>query len=146
MEQFIPFRKIENRMYTCLILIKDKSPLRSVFMSVNHSHDKVPYIQNPIDQPGYVHHQPASHSPIYPITGIPQPTNYSTNLDPVFVQHISRHQGQKVALVTTAGRVEGEVAGVAVDHVQINLDDRSLHIRLSQVIWFEGPLASYRER
>ncbi|MFD2215770.1 DUF2642 domain-containing protein [Metabacillus endolithicus] len=114
-------------------------------MSENHSHDKVPYIQNPIDQPGYVHHQPAAHSPIYPITGIPQPTNYSTNLDPVFVQHISRHQGQKIALVTTAGRVEGEVAGVAVDHVQINLDDRALHIRLSQVIWFEGPLASYRE-
>ncbi|MBM7605531.1 hypothetical protein JOC75_003554 [Metabacillus crassostreae] len=104
---------------------------------------KVPYIQNPIVQPGYIHNQPATHSLIYSFAGIPQPTNYSTNLDPVFVQHLSRHQGQLVALVTTAGRVEGEVAGVAVDHVQLNTEDRSLHIRLSQIIWFEGPKASY---
>lgn len=107
------------------------------------SQHKVPYIQNPIVQPGYVHNEPATHSHTYPISGIPQPTNYSTSLDPVFIQHISRHQGQKIAIVTTAGRVEGEVAGVAVDHVQLNLEDRSLHIRISQIIWFEGPLASY---
>ncbi|WP_263862284.1 YuzF family protein [Bacillus aerolatus] len=49
-----------------------------------------------------------------------------------------------MALMTTAGRIEGINAGVAVDHIQMNLEDRSLHIRISQIVYFEGPLASYR--
>jgi hypothetical protein len=101
-------------------------------------------VQKPIDQPGYVNHMPAMHTQICPIMGVPQPTQYVTHLDPVFVQHLSRHQGQKMALMTTAGRIEGINAGVAVDHIQINLEDRSLHIRISQIIYFEGPLTSYR--
>lgn len=104
---------------------------------------KVPYIQNPIVQPAFIHNQPATHSLIHSFAGLPQPSYYSTNLDPVFIQHLSRHQGQKIALVTTVGRVEGELAGVAVDHLQLNTEDRSLHIRLSQIIWFEGPKATY---
>jgi hypothetical protein len=69
---------------------------------------------------------------------------YFTQLDPVFIQHMSRHQGQEIALMTTDERVEGVLAGVAVDHVQLNLKDRAIHIRISQIIYFEGPLASYR--
>ncbi|WP_242447725.1 hypothetical protein [Priestia endophytica] len=45
------------------------------------------YHQNLVDQPGYVNHMPAFHSPIYPIAGVPQPNQYVTGLDPVFVQH-----------------------------------------------------------
>ncbi|MBZ5753213.1 DUF2642 domain-containing protein [Metabacillus rhizolycopersici] len=101
-------------------------------------------VQKPSDQPGYVNHMPAMHTQICPIMGVPQPTEYVTHLDPVFVQHLSRHQGQRMALMTTAGRIEGINAGVAVDHIQINLEDRSLHIRISQIIYFEGPLTSYR--
>ncbi|MEK3720656.1 DUF2642 domain-containing protein [Paenibacillus sp. FSL H8-0034] len=33
---------------------------------------------------------------------------------------------------------------VAVDHIQMDLEDRSLHIRISQIVYFEGPLASCR--
>ncbi|GAB6988567.1 DUF2642 domain-containing protein [Paenibacillus pini] len=100
--------------------------------------------QNPIDQPGCINQMPAVHSQIYPIAGIPQPTEYVTHLDPVFVQHLSRHQGQRIGIMTSVGRVEGINAGVAVDHIQINLEDRSLHIRISEIVYFEGPLASYR--
>ncbi|WP_404457136.1 DUF2642 domain-containing protein [Oceanobacillus kapialis] len=85
--------------------------------------------QNPIDRPGYVNQMPAAHTKIYPVQAVPQPTAYMTQLDPVFVQHLSRHQGQHIALMTTAGRIEGINAGVAVDHIQINVEDRSLHIR-----------------
>nr|WP_245339261.1 DUF2642 domain-containing protein [Paenibacillus shirakamiensis] len=42
-------------------------------------------------------------------------------MDPVFVQYTSRYQGQKFACMTTAGRVEGVLAGVAVDHIHINV-------------------------
>ncbi|ANE48827.1 hypothetical protein SY83_09835 [Paenibacillus swuensis] len=100
--------------------------------------------QKPIDQPAYVGQMASVHSPIIPILGVPQPNVYVTDLDPVFVQHMSRHQGQPFAVMTTVGRIEGILAGVAVDHIQINLDDRSVHIRIAQIVYFEGPLASYR--
>jgi hypothetical protein len=96
----------------------------------NHQNEKVHASQYPIDQPYYVNTMPAGHSPIYPIAGIPQPNQYITNLDPVFIQHLSRHQGQRIAVMTTVGRIEGVIAGVGVDHIQINLEDRSLHIRV----------------
>ncbi|MFH5184730.1 DUF2642 domain-containing protein [Paenibacillus sp. TAB 01] len=100
--------------------------------------------QKPIDQSAYVGQMPAVHSPIVPISGVPQPNLYMTLLDPVFLQHISRHQGQQIALMTTAGRLQGQLAGVGADHVQLNLEDRSLHIRIQHIVYFEGPLASYR--
>jgi len=105
---------------------------------------QVPHKMNPVDQPACVGYRPAAHSPIVPVMGIPQPGSYITHLEPVFIQHMSRHQGQFIALMTSAGRVEGELAGVGIDHVQLNLKDRSLHIRISQIIYFEGALASYR--
>lgn len=101
-------------------------------------------VHNPIDQPGYINQIPTTHTPIYPITGVPQPNAYVTPLDPVFVQHISRHQDQPISVMTTAGFIKGILAGVAVDHIQINLEDRSVHIRISHIVYFEGPLASYR--
>ncbi|WP_110926858.1 DUF2642 domain-containing protein [Bacillus massiliglaciei] len=103
-----------------------------------------PIKQLPVDQPSYLNQTPVHHTPIYPIEGVPQPNQYITQLDPVFVQHLSRHQGQKMAVMTTVGRIEGILAGVAVDHIQINLEDRSLHIRIPHIVYFEGPLASYR--
>ncbi|AIQ40586.1 hypothetical protein R50912_11550 [Paenibacillus sp. FSL R5-0912] len=101
-------------------------------------------LQHPIIQPCNVDRMPAVHTQIYPIPGVPQPTEYVTLLDPVFLQHISRHVGQQCfAVMTTTGRIEGTLAGVGVDHIQINLEDRSLHIRIAQIVYFEGALASY---
>lgn len=99
--------------------------------------------QLPVVQPCYTGNRPAAFSPVVPIPAVPQPTEYITQLEPVFVQHISRHQGQKMVLMTTVGRIEGILAGVGIDHVQINLEDRSLHIRIAQIVYFEGALASY---
>lgn len=112
-------------------------------LSSNNEASKAQNYQNPIVQPGCVDQAKAVHSPIYAIAGIPQPSEYVTHLDPVFIQHISRHQGQRLCLMTTVGRIEGILAGVAVDHIQINLEDRSLHIRIAQIVYFEGALASY---
>lgn len=88
--------------------------LKGTFLTLNKKVSE--YHQNLVDQPGYVNHIPASHSPIYTI-----------------------------AVMTTGGRIEGINARVAVDHIQINLEDRSTHIRISQIIYFEGLLASYRK-
>ncbi|WP_274318785.1 DUF2642 domain-containing protein [Paenibacillus qinlingensis] len=56
---------------------------------------------------------------------------YIKQLDPMFVQHISRHRGQEIAIMTTAGKVEEVLAGIAADHMQLNLKDRAIHIRIS---------------
>ncbi|QJC51276.1 DUF2642 domain-containing protein [Paenibacillus albicereus] len=108
------------------------------------SYYKEPPPQLPIDQPAYVGGWQGACGPIVPIAGVPQPNEYVTSLDPVFVQHISRHQGQPIAVETTCGRIEGLLAGVAVDHIQINRDDRSMHIRIAHIVYFEGPAVSYR--
>lgn len=41
--------------------------------------------------------------------------------------------------MTTAGKVEGILSGVVADHVQLTIgDNKALHIRLAQVVYFEG--------
>ncbi|WP_223292236.1 DUF2642 domain-containing protein [Salipaludibacillus neizhouensis] len=76
---------------------------------------------------------------------MPQPTQYVTPLDPVFVDHLSRHENEQIIVTTTAGKIEGVLTGVAVDHIQLNLsDDKAVHIRVSQIVSFEGFPISYR--
>jgi hypothetical protein len=109
-----------------------------------NGHGGHPQVQQPIDQAAYVGNRPAALTPIVPIHGVPQPSFTTTVVEPAFLQHLSRHQGQRIAIMTSAGRIQGELAGVGADHVQINVEDRSLHIRIPHIIYFEGPLASYR--
>ena len=41
--------------------------------------------------------------------------------------------------MTTAGKVDGILSGVAVDHLQLTVGDhKALHIRLAEVVYFEG--------
>ncbi|MFS0869189.1 DUF2642 domain-containing protein [Paenibacillus xylanilyticus] len=110
----------------------------------NHFDPATHAVQKPVDQPGYVNQKYAMHTPICAITGIPQPGEYVTSLEPVFVQHLSRHQGQTFTIMTTVGEITGVLAGVAIDHIQINAEHRSLHIRIAQIVYFEGPSTSYR--
>lgn len=70
---------------------------------------------------------------------IPQPVNYAALVEPVFTDHLLRHKGAKVVIMTTAGKVEGVLSGVVVDHVQQTIgDNKALHIRLAEVVYFEG--------
>ncbi|MFD2680333.1 DUF2642 domain-containing protein [Bacillus seohaeanensis] len=108
-------------------------------------HQKVPVKLNPVVQPAYVNQLPAPATPISPVPSIPQPTQYVTPLDSVYVDHLSRHQGQHMVVMTTAGKVEGVLTGVAVDHIQLNVsEEKAVHIRISQIVYFEGFPISYR--
>lgn len=98
----------------------------------------------PIVQPAYINQMAAPYSPIYPVPSVPQPTQYITLLDPVFVDHLSRHEGQRIVVVTTAGKLEGVLTGVAVDHIQLSIDEKALHIRIAQIVHFEGLPISYQ--
>lgn len=92
--------------------------------------------------PGYYAYPPPQPIPPYyaPRTpAIPQPAHYATLVEPVFIEHLLRHKGAKVVIMTTAGKVEGILSAVAVDHLQLTVgDNKALHIRLAEVVYFEG--------
>lgn len=98
---------------------------------------------HPIVQPAYVNHQPAACTPICTTPAVPQPTDYVTCLDPVFLDHLSRHQDQRITVRTTVETLEGVLASVAVDHIQLNRHDKAFHIRTAQIVYFEGLPISY---
>lgn len=100
---------------------------------------------HPIVQPAYVNQGPVASTPIYSAVAVPQTNEYVTPFDPVFIDHLSRHQGQHLVVVTTVGQIEGVLTGVAVDHIQLNVsEDRALHIRVAQIVYFEGLPIHYR--
>jgi hypothetical protein len=105
----------------------------------------VPAYLNPIVQPTYVNQMPVTYSPVYPIPVVPQPSQYVTPLDPVYIDHLSRHKGQKITVMTTAGKLEGVLTGIAVDHIQVSIsEERALHIRIAEIVFFEGFPVSYK--
>ncbi|MGG6310341.1 DUF2642 domain-containing protein [Paenibacillus macerans] len=83
-------------------------------------------------------------STIFPVPMVPQPNQYVTRLDPVFVDHLSRHKGRPISLMTTAGKLEGILSGIAIDHVQLSMDHKAIHVRIAQIVYFEGLPVSYR--
>lgn len=94
---------------------------------------------HPIAQPDYVNQSPASYTTIRPVKKIPQPNRYVTNVNPVFLDHLSRHQGLDITVQTTANEVKGKLKDVAIDHIELKLsENRALHIRLDQIVYFEG--------
>lgn len=68
---------------------------------------------------------------------------YVTCLEPVFLDHLSRHQGQRIIVRTTVETLEGVLASVAVDHIQLNRHDKAFHIRTAQIVHFEGLPITY---
>lgn len=105
----------------------------------------IPMPLNPIVQPIYANQMPVSYSPIYPVQSVPQPTQYVTPLEPVYIDHLSRHESQHIVVITTAGKFEGVLTGVAVDHIQLNItEEKAVHIRIAQIVSFEGFPISYR--
>ncbi|WP_145040429.1 DUF2642 domain-containing protein [Paenibacillus sp. Y412MC10] len=69
----------------------------------------------------------------------PQPAHYAALVEPAFIDHLLRHKGAKMVIMTTAGKVEGILSGVAVDHLQLTIgDNKALHLRLAEVVYFEG--------
>jgi len=105
----------------------------------------VPLLLNPIVQPAYVNQMPVSYTPILPVAAVPQSAEYVSSLEPVYIDHLSRHKGQHLVVMTTAGKVEGTLTGVAVDHIQLDVEEgKALHIRIAQIVFFEGMPVSYR--
>ncbi len=116
-----------------------------------HEHDmtsleqKKPVYINPIVQPVEVNQQPTAYTVVQPVSAVPQPNQYVSSLNPIYVDHLSRHKGEHIIVTTTAGKVEGKLTGIATDHIQLTVaEKRALHIRIEQIVFFEGFPISYK--
>lgn len=61
---------------------------------------------------------------------------YSVKFDPIFFDHLLLHLNKKIQVTTTNEKLVGILTGVAVDHLQLTIDDVDYHIRIQHVIYF----------
>lgn len=61
---------------------------------------------------------------------------YIVPTEPVYFEHLLMHVGKTIRVVTTNGTLEGKVTGVAIDHLQLTIDDFNYHIRFPQITYF----------
>ncbi|SDL90443.1 DUF2642 domain-containing protein [Sediminibacillus halophilus] len=124
---------------------RDRSQLKAESEIRDGTPEETPVMLQPIVQPAYINQMPSPTTPVYSVPALPQPTQYMAPFEPVYIDHLSRHQGQQIGVMTTAGKVEGLLSGVAVDHIQLNISKtRAFHIRISQIVYFEGLPITYR--
>lgn len=79
-----------------------------------------------------------SRPPSPPMPGPPSAAQYVTLVEPTFIEHLMKHKGKKIVVTTTAGKLEGILSGIAVDHLQLTLDGKAAHVRIAQTVYFEG--------
>ena len=62
--------------------------------------------------------------------------SYWFAVEPVFMDHLLLHADRRIRLETTAGPLVGVLAGVAPDHVRLDVEGVPHHVRLSQIVYF----------
>ncbi|WP_050182826.1 DUF2642 domain-containing protein [Domibacillus robiginosus] len=61
---------------------------------------------------------------------------YTVQAEPVFLDHLLMHSGKTIQVVTTGGLLTGKLTGVAIDHLQLTIDNVHHHIRYPHIISF----------
>ncbi|MCI3923672.1 YuzF family protein [Paenibacillus sp. TRM 82003] len=61
---------------------------------------------------------------------------YVTKAEPVFLDHLLMQVDQEIAVQTVRETLKGRLAGVAIDHLQLNVNGVPHHIRLEHVVYF----------
>jgi hypothetical protein len=61
---------------------------------------------------------------------------YVIPAEPVFMDHLLMHVEKNIRVKTVEGTLVGKLAGVAVDHIQINVEGVPHHVRLHHIIYF----------
>lgn len=66
------------------------------------------------------------------------PTNCTIILKPKFMEHLKQHIGKKICVMTTAGKLEGILDGVFIDHLAlVPSSHKKHHVLYSQIVYFE---------
>ncbi|MEM1504851.1 DUF2642 domain-containing protein [Domibacillus sp. 8LH] len=61
---------------------------------------------------------------------------YTVTAEPVFLDHLLMHSGKTIQVDTTGGLLTGKLTGVAIDHLQLTINDVHHHIRYPHIISF----------
>jgi cation diffusion facilitator CzcD-associated flavoprotein CzcO len=61
---------------------------------------------------------------------------YTIPTEPVFLDHLLMHMGQRIHVETVTGGLQGVLTGAAVDHLQLTVDGVHFHIRYQHMIYF----------
>lgn len=64
---------------------------------------------------------------------------YTIPTKPVYFDHLLLHLNKTIEVVTTSGPLKGELSGVAIDHLQLTIDDFNYHINYNNVTYFVTP-------
>lgn len=62
---------------------------------------------------------------------------YMIPTEPVFVDHLMMQLNKPITVVTVAETLAGTLTGVAVDHLQLTINDVDHHIRYQHIIYFK---------
>lgn len=69
---------------------------------------------------------------------LPKNIMYTTSVEPKFIEHLMMHKGKTICIVTTAGKLEGMLGDVFIDHATLMSHNKTMHIRLSEIVYFEA--------
>lgn len=61
---------------------------------------------------------------------------YTIPIKPVYFDHLLLHLNKNILVVTLNGPLEGELTGVAIDHLQLTIGDYNYHINYSNITYF----------
>jgi len=67
----------------------------------------------------------------------PKNINYTTTLEPKFIENLIQHKGLMIVITTTVGKLIGTLDNVFIDHVALVVNGKFHHIRLCEIVYFE---------
>ncbi|OCA92842.1 DUF2642 domain-containing protein [Pseudobacillus wudalianchiensis] len=62
--------------------------------------------------------------------------SYTIQAEPVFLDHLLTYVGENIHVATVNESLEGTLTSVAIDHLQLTVDDVNYHIRYPHIIYF----------
>jgi len=68
---------------------------------------------------------------------LPNWVMYTTAVEPKFIEHLSKHIGLMIVITTTVGKLVGTLGDVFIDHVALEVDGKTHHIRIREIVYFE---------
>lgn len=64
--------------------------------------------------------------------------SYVVAAEPVFMDHLLMHVDSDIVIQTVRETLKGRLAGVAIDHLQLNVNGVPHHIRFEHIVYFSN--------
>jgi hypothetical protein len=95
-----------------------------------HTHMPMANVQAPNQQPKAAQTQYMQSPQRLPVTPI-------VDVEPKFIEHLSRYKGKTISVSTTIGKLEGVMEDAFIDHLALVMHGKKAHVRYDQIVYFE---------